>query len=146
MIEKMNRLRELRGLRRSVAERDVERAAAQRADFERKVKEAEDAHARAVTDSSARRRQALDKLAEAPATPLNVARMANVHAAIDQEIATASDDVDQRREALGQAETALSEKRDVLSQFLKKEQATEGAIERHEESLRHLPEEGEEDE
>ena len=146
MIEKMNRLRELRGLRRTVAERDVERARSQRADFERRVKEAEDAHARAVTDSSARRRQALDKLAEAPATPLNIARMANVHAAIDREIAIAAGTVDEEREGLAGAETELSEKRDVLSVFLKKEQATDTAIERYEDGQRHLPEEGEEEE
>lgn len=146
MIEKMNRLRELRGLRRSIAERDVELARSQRADFERRVKEAEDAHARAVTDSTSRRRQALDKLMDAPATPLNLARMANVHAAVDQEIATASGTVDEEREGLGEAEAALSEKQDVLSQFLKKEQAAEGAVERFEEGQRHLPEEGEEEE
>ena len=144
MIEKMNRLRELRGLRRSVAERDVERAQAQRTEFERRVKEAEDAHSRAVTDSSARRRQAMDKLMDAPATPLNVARMANVHAAIDQEIANAAQTADQEREGLDDANTALSEKQDVLSLFLKKERATEGAIERYEDDTRHLRDDEEE--
>ena len=124
----------------------MELAQNQRADFERRVKEAEDAHARAVTDSSARRRQALDKLIDAPATPLNVARMANVHAAIDQEIATAADAVEDEQQGLGEAEQALDEKRDVLSQFLKRERATEGAIERYEDTQRHLPEEGEEEE
>lgn len=145
MIERMNRLRELRGLRRSVAEKEAERAKLARNEFERKVHAAEDAHARAVTDSTTRRRAALDALSSAPATPLNIARMANVHGMIDHELAEKRGEVDEAGRELDEAEADLSEKRDVLAQFLKKEEAAEGAIERYEESRRHLLDAEEED-
>ena len=146
MIERMNRLRELRGLRRSIAERDVARAQTERTEFERRVREAQDAHERTVMDSTARRDRTIDKLSNAPGTPLTLARMANVQAASAHEIAVSEQGVETEREGLAEAEAALDERRDVLSRFLKKERATEGAIERHEEDTRHLPEPGEEDE
>ena len=145
MIEKMNRLRELRGLRRSIAEKDAERAKLARNEFERKVHAAEDAHARAVAESTTRRRAALDALASAPATPLNVARMANVHGMVDHELAESQGEVDEASKGLEEAEAELTERRDVLAQFLKREEAAEGAIERWEDDHRHLENADEED-
>ena len=145
MIERMNRLRELRGLRRSIAEKDAERAKLSRNEFERKVNAAEDAHARAVSDAVTRRRAALDALASEPATPLNVARMSNVHGMVDHEIGERRREADEAGEALGEAESELAEKRDVLAQFLKREEAAEGAVERWEEANRHLLDADEDD-
>ena len=145
MIEKMNRLRELRGLRRSIAEKDAERARAARSEFERKVSAAEDAHARAVSDSVTRRRAALDALSSQPATPLTIARMANVNGMIDHELAGLSGEADEAREGLEGAEAELVAKRDVLATFLRKEEAADSAAERWEEDHRHLRDAEEDD-
>ena len=145
MIEKMDRLRELRGLRRSIAEKDAERAKLARTEFERRVSAAEDAHARATSDAATRRRSALDALSREPATPLNVARMANVHGMIDHELDELQGEVDGSREGLEEAERDLEEKRDVLAQFLRKEEAADGAVERWRDDHRHLRDAEEED-
>ena len=145
MIDRMDRLRELRGLRRSVAEKDAERAKLARAEFERKVHAAEGAHARAVADATTRRRAALDALSGQPAGPLTLARMANVHGMVDHEIGERRSEWDEAQGALDEAETDLAEKRDVLAQFLKKEEATEAALERRDDATRHLRDAEEED-
>ena len=145
MIDRMDRLRELRGLRRSIAEKDAERAKLARAEFERKVHAAEGAHARAVADATTRRRAALDALSDQPAGPLTVARMANVHGMVEHEIGERQSEWDEARGELDEAQAELAEKRDVLAQFLKKEEATDAAVERWEEATRHLRDAEEED-
>lgn len=126
----MNRLRELRALRRTVAERDAERAQHARGEFETRVAAAQEAHARAVTEATARRRAAVDTLMAEPTGPLGVARMSNVHAVIDNEIDEASRTESEAKQGLEEAETDLAEKRDVLAAFLKRETAMDYAVER----------------
>ena len=126
----MDRLRELRALRRTVAERDAERARNARTEFEARVAAAQEAHARAVHDATNRRRSAIDALMAEPSGPLGMARMANVHAVVDGEIADAAREKDEAREGLEGAETELREAQDVLAAFLKRETAMDYAIER----------------
>ena len=141
----MDRLRELRALRRTVAERDAERARNARTEFESRVAAAQEAHARAVHDASNRRRSAIDALMAEPSGPLGVARMANVHAVIDNEIAEATREESEAQEGLEAAETELQEKRDVLAAFLKRETAMDYAVERLEAQHERAEEDVEED-
>lgn len=126
----MDRLRELRALRRTVAERDAERARHAQSEFETRVAAAQEAHARAVTEATARRRAAVDTLMAEPTGPLGVARMSNVHAVIDGEIDDAARAETDARQGLEEAEVELAEKRDVLAAFLKRETAMDYAVER----------------
>ena len=126
----MDRLRELRALRRTVAERDAERARNARTEFEARVVSAQEAHARAVIDATAKRRAAVDTLMAEPTGLLGVARMANVHAVVDGEIVRAAHEETEARDGLETAETELQEKRDVLAAFLKRETAMDYAVER----------------
>ena len=126
----MDRLRELRALRRTVAERDAERARNARSEFEMRVAAAQEAHARAVHDATARRRAAIDALMAEPTGPLGVARMSNVHVVVDGEINDAARAEGEAREGLEAAEEELAQKRDVLATFLKRETAMDYAVER----------------
>ena len=145
-IDRMDRLRELRGLRRSVAEKDVERARANRADFEARVSAAQEAHQRAAHDATTRRRAAIDSLMAEPSGPLGVARMANVHAVVDGEIAEAAAEETRAKEGLAEADTELEEARDVLAAFIRRETAMDAAIDRLEGEAARAADDAEEDE
>ena len=129
-IGRMDRLRELRQLRRTVAEREAERARAAHTEFERRAAAAQEAHARSVQEAVTRRRAAIDTLMAEPSGPLGVARMANVHSMIDGEIEDAARGEREAHEVLSQAEVELAEKRDVLAVFLRRETAMNHAVER----------------
>lgn len=129
-VERMDRLRELRGLRRSVAERDVERARAAKGEFEARVAAAQEAHQRAANDATARRRASIDALMAEPSGPLGVARMANVHAAVEHEVGEAAAEEERARDGLADADTELDTARDVLAAFIRRETAMDAAIER----------------
>ena len=146
MMERMNRLLELRGLRRSIAEKDARLAKIARDEFERKVNAAEEAHARALADAATKRRSALDTLMDAPATPLNVARMANVSAMAEHDVDRSGAERDTAADALEESERELAERRDVLAEFLRREDAAQGAIARFEDATRHVRDAAEEDE
>ena len=145
-IDRMDRLRELRGLRRSIAERDAERARATRSEFEARVNAAEEAHGRAANDATTRRRAAIDALMGEPAGPLGVARMANVHAVVDGEIAEAAAEEREAREALEEAEGEVERTRDVLAAFIRRETAMDAAIERLDDEADRAAEAADEDE
>lgn len=134
MVDRMDRLRELRGLRRTVAERDARVAKAERDEFVRKVNAAKDEHARTLSDATTKRRGALDALVSQPATPMNLARMSNVSAVVDQGIDDAAQAADRAETSLSEAEDVFARKQDVLARFLKREEATNSAIERMEEA------------
>ena len=136
MVERMDRLRDLRSLRRSVAERDARVAKVERDEFVRKVSAAKEEHARALSDATTKRRGALDALTSQPATPMNLARMGNVNAIIDQGINEAAERSDHAKASLSEAEAALARKQDVLAQFLRREEATNSAVERMETASR----------
>ena len=145
-IDRMDRLRELRTLRRSVAERDAERARSVRTEFEGRVTAARKAHERMVSEASTRRRTAVDALMAEPSGPLGIARMANVHAVIDGEVADAAAEEDAAREGLADAERDVEEAQDVLAAFIRKESAMDAALERLEGDERRVEEDAEEDE
>ena len=144
-IERMNRLRELRGLRRSIAEREAERARTNRSEFEARVSAAQEAHQRAANDATSRRRAAIDGLMAEPAGPLGVARMANVHAVVDGEIREAAAEENRAREGLEEAEREVEEARDVLAAFIRRETAMDAAVDRLAEGERRAAEDAEED-
>ena len=141
----MDRLRELRRLRRTVAERDAERARSARTEFENRVAAAQEAHERAVTGATGRRRAAVDALMAEPSDLVGVARMANVHAVVDGEIADAAREEADATAGLEEAETDLAEKRDVLAAFLRRETALDYAVERLSGELERREEDAEEE-
>ena len=131
-------------MRRGIAEREAKAAKIARDGFEKKVAAARDEHARALSDAVTRRRAALDTLAAQQATPLNLARMANANAIVDREIDEASWEAERASAELDRSEEELQGKRDVLAQFLRREEATEGAIDRIHEQNRHLEDDADE--